>query len=93
MNKKLILILALSLNIELNARHGGAIAGGILGGMFLGSMLTRASEPRTVYVDRNNQDDYYQQTQPIVREIHYVRVDPADTITSAGGTTQDYQEK
>lgn len=89
--KKIILILTLCASSELNARNGGAIAGGVLGGMFLGSMLTRASEPRTVYVESNNQDDYYQQPPQIIREIHYVRVDPADTITSAGATAQDYQ--
>lgn len=57
--------IALVLSCTMQAGRGGAIAGGVLGGMALGAMLNQASQPQTVYVER---EPVYYESAPIYYE-------------------------
>ncbi len=54
------LLIPLFASFAIEAGRGGAIAGGVLGGMALGAMINQASQPQTVYIER--EPVYYQST-------------------------------
>lgn len=57
--------LALLLSFAIQAGRGGTIAGSVIGGMAIGAMLNQASQPQTIYVER---EPVYYQPAPIYYE-------------------------